>query len=158
MASVMGTDGSLRAMSRREFVAGQIAALEPFGLVVLAPPDSAAAAVEVACDEAGALTVALLRTDPAAGPVEGPTAAADAAAAADIADRLLRDVLATDDAAPLDVRHGSRRAEHEAGLKLAVASSDACQESSGASDSAAWFSPATSTPDGRPKPKARRLA
>src|SRR5438067_2104266 len=35
MASVMGTDGSLRAMSRREFVAGQIAALEPFGVVVL---------------------------------------------------------------------------------------------------------------------------
>src|SRR5437764_1082660 len=55
-----------------------------------------------------------------AAPADPPASAADAGAAADIADRLLREELATDDAAPLDVRHGSRRAEHEAALKLAA--------------------------------------
>src|SRR5437868_6189908 len=101
-------------MSRRDFLAEQVAALQPFDFVVVGPSSTAVGAVEVARDEAGALTVAVLRPDSPPTPPEVPTATADPGAAADLADKLLREALAAEEAAPLDVRHGSRRAEHEA--------------------------------------------
>jgi hypothetical protein len=107
-------------MTRRDFLADQIAALQPFDFFVVAPSATAVGAVEVAREQAGGLSVVVLRADAASGTPEPPTPTADAGAAADLADKLLREALAADEAAALDVRHGSRRAEHEARQKLAV--------------------------------------
>lgn len=119
--------------ARAAFLAEQIAALDPFGFVVLMVPDDVPAGVQVARAEDGGFRVevaerpdgeayseaqlAALRTlgfgeDRVASVPDGPAAAA-------LAERVLAEVFGAPSSAALDVAHGSTRLEHEAEERLA---------------------------------------
>lgn len=128
----------------RAYLLGEIEALEPFGFVLVSPAGKPLHVVEVGRGEDGALEVRVpgrpaplpelpiavrsaLRdrgfasADAADRTVPWQRAAADAAAAADWVQRLHTEVFGEKPDVPLDVIHGSHRAEHEASRKLAAA-------------------------------------
>lgn len=121
--------------ARVTFVDEQLKLLAPFDFVVVLLPTVPFGAVEVARGEDGALAATLAPRPPALpltteqevamkaldfvleGPVWRRTAAPIDGA---LVDRVLHDVFGAGDDSMVDVRHGSRRAEHEAMVKLAA--------------------------------------
>jgi len=122
---------------RVAFVAGQLALLQPFDLLVLSLPARPFAALQLAADEAGVVTATLAPrpTTLALGPDAQAAAhrlgfvdtggtlaragAIDQVVDAPLVEAVLTDVFGAGVDELLDVHHGSRRAEHEAELKVA---------------------------------------
>ncbi|HEX7168521.1 MAG TPA: YbjN domain-containing protein [Acidimicrobiales bacterium] len=125
------------ARARRDFLMTQVGNLEPLGFVVVGLPDAPFDAVQARREDDDAFVVELATRDDtapftdeqAAGIAalgfasEGDTwvapAVAGAAAAVDLVERLLGDVLGVDPATAVDVRHGTVRDERAAEAKLA---------------------------------------
>lgn len=118
---------------RRDFLAEQIGALEPFGYVLVTLPGSPEVAVEVERAEDGAsFAVTALARQPlppeparvagAAGLSGVPPRrdALEVAAAADLADRLATELLGAAESASVDVHHGSKREQVLTERKLAA--------------------------------------
>lgn len=124
---------------RERFLAEQIESLLPFGFLVIAAPDVPSGRVEVRREEDGALHIALaprlldgadggtaVASLPAIGFSETDggwvlvPAPVDAPAAAHAVEQVIGRVFAIDEAEPVDIRHGNRRADHEAQVKLAA--------------------------------------
>jgi hypothetical protein len=108
------------ATARRNFVASQIARLEPLEIVVVGVPVPPFDAVQVRKEEDGTFHVIVADRDPSAPPFTDTETAAmtklgvpasppDAEAAATLVESLLVEVFEVDDAAPIDVRHGTER-------------------------------------------------
>lgn len=123
--------------ARRAFLAAQVAALEPFGFVVVAVPGPPFDAVRIERPEDGLHTLAVLSREPTESFTDeqvasltalgfttgedswpGPADVPDAAAAAATAERVLGEVFGADTGAALDVRHGSTKEEHVAERKV----------------------------------------
>jgi hypothetical protein len=118
---------------RHDFLSSQIVGLQPFDYVVVGLIGPDADAVRVSRDEEGAYVVEVAErleeqpfTADQLSALESlgftspgwkvPVAGAPEAVA--LTDRLLREVFAAPEDAPVDVQHGSRRAEHEAEEQL----------------------------------------
>lgn len=127
----------------RTFLEGEVEALEPFGFVAIGPSGNPLHVLEMTRREDGGLEVrvpgrprvvpelpgaerAALRErgfhsdDPSDRTKPWKHEVADASAAVDLAFRLLADVFGEKPDHPLDVAHGSHRAEHEARQALAA--------------------------------------
>lgn len=127
----------------RAFLLAEVEALEPFAFVLVSPTGKPLHVVEVTRSDAGGLEVrvpgrprivpelpvavrgALRERGFASEKPADPTApwvhaVSDAAAAVELAQRLLTEVFEEKPDIALDVAHGSHRAEHEALQKLAV--------------------------------------
>lgn len=142
-----GGDGTLPGMieraNTRDYLLGEIEALEPFGFLLIGPAGNPLHRIEVGRAEDRALSVSvpgrppgLPPLDPAVGeglgergfanedaadPMRPWTAAAkDTAAALDLVEHVLEQVFHEASDVALDVIHGNRRAQHEAMLKLAA--------------------------------------
>lgn len=128
----------------RAYLLGEVEALEPFGFLLASPAGRPLHVVEVTRREDGGLEVrvpgrppivpelpvsvrAALRdrgfasADPADRTVPWVHEAADPAAAVELLQRLHGEVFGEKPDAPLDLSHGSHRAEHEARQKVAAA-------------------------------------
>lgn len=132
---VSGADGSLRS-----FLAEQVRALGPFDFVLVSPSGSPEAGFEVVREEDGGLRVRLATRSPAALSASQQATlerlgfqvavrvgvvtrwerrvSSDADRAACVVEEALAEVLACQAGTPLDVHHGSRRAEYEGHRKL----------------------------------------
>lgn len=119
--------------ARRAFVEEQVAALEPFGVVLFSVPGGPEVIVEVErSEDGGSLAVAALTADPPAPEVALAAGAAgldavslrrdglDAGAAAALAERLLAEVLGAAEGTAVDVHHASRRQEVMVRRKMAA--------------------------------------
>lgn len=134
------------ASARQTFLAGQVAALTPLDFLVVGVPAPPFDAVQMLREEDGSLAVELSVRDasvpyspeqvaalarlglalPAAGAEDGPvpgyktaTAPASDAAAAELVDQVLVEVLGISPTTPVDVRHGSAREHRLAERKIA---------------------------------------
>jgi len=128
--------------SKREFLRGEIESLDAFEFIVIGPPEHPLHRVEIARGEDRMLEVsvpgrpmllpeldvpvrAALREqgfaseDPADRTKPWTIAASDADTAVTLTERVLHDVFDEKPDGPIDLVHGSRRAQHEAHLKLA---------------------------------------
>ncbi|MBW3615011.1 MAG: YbjN domain-containing protein [Actinobacteria bacterium] len=125
--------------ARRAFITSQVSALGPLDFLLVGIPEPPFDAVQVRREEDGSLAVEVSgRPEPAPfsadqesalgalGFVQGkeswelPDALADPPAAVALVEGVLSDVLSVEDVVPLDVRHGSHRAEREALNKVAA--------------------------------------
>ncbi|MBW3649691.1 MAG: YbjN domain-containing protein [Actinobacteria bacterium] len=127
------TSGDDPAGARRAFMASQVAALGPLDFLMVGIPQPPFDSVQVRREEDGSLVVEVSsRTEPAAFSPEQESALgalgfapgqdswkaseppADPPAAVALVEGVLSDVLAVGEVVPLDLRHGSHRAEREA--------------------------------------------
>lgn len=126
------------AAARRTFIASQLAALQPLDFLLVGIPQPPFDSVQVRREEDGSLSVEVSARheslpfspdqESALGELGfamaedswvGPRPAADPVAAVELVERVLGDVLAVAEFVPLDLRHGSERAEREAAKKVA---------------------------------------
>ncbi len=126
------------AAARRTFIASQVAGLQPLDFLLVGIPQPPFDAVQVRREEDGSLAVEVSARHESApfSPEQesalgtmgfalaedswvGAQAAADPVAAVALVERVLADVLEVQDSIPLDLRHGSERAEREAAKKVA---------------------------------------
>jgi hypothetical protein len=129
-------------IAARAFLQGEVEALEPFGFVAVLPNGEPLHLVEITRSEGGEIEVRVPGRPPLAPELEAAVRSKlhergfrseepanplkpwarqvdDARQAVEIVQQVLTDVLGEKPDATLDVAHGSRRAEHEARLKLA---------------------------------------
>ncbi len=127
--------------STREFLRGEVEALDAFEFLVVGPPEHPLSRIEIAREEDRSLRVVVpgrppilpelevsvrsaLRErgfaslDPADRTLAWTAPAADANAAIGLAERVLHEVFDEKPGGPLDIVHGSRLAQHQARLKL----------------------------------------
>ncbi len=125
------------AAARRDFLAAQVAGLAPLDIVVVAVPRPPGDELLVRREDDGTLAVEVADRGPASPFPDAATTTlatlgftrdgalwacgsppADDAHAVGLVERVLTEVFAVDGATPLDVRHGSVRAEREAAQRL----------------------------------------